>query len=261
MCHCLGISRSTYYYRPKPHRQDTHIEGRIIAIFKDSHHIYGARKIKAMLWKQDALRVSRRRIRRVMNANQLVSVYTKASFKPGAATVNKEAIPNILQRQFSAQRPYAVVTSDVTYVKVKQRWHYICLFIDLFNREIIGYSAGQQKSAQLVYDAIQTIQTDLRHIQLVHSDRGSEFNATVLNTLWRAFGIKQSLSQAGCPYDNAVSESTFHILKTECIRGRTFESLAQLRRELAVYVYWYNTIRIHGSLAYQTPVSIRQQPL
>ena len=153
------------------------------------------------------------------------------------------------------------MTSDLTYVKVRNTWHYVCIFLDLFNREIIGYSAGRHKTSRLVYEALQTIHTDLRRIQWVHSDRGGEFKAGNLQAIWDAFGIQQSLSRKGCPYDNAVSESTFHILKTEFVRGWSFDSLTQLRQELAVYVYWYNHIRIHGTLDYQTPIAVREMTL
>lgn len=261
MCRCLGVPRSSYYYHPTRKQDDTNLVSAIKTIFDDSHGIYGARKIKAALWHSKRLRVSRRHIRRIMKTHHLVSVYTKKAYKKHHSAVNEAPIPNRIQRRFSGHAPYAVVTSDLTYVKVKNKWHYICLFVDLFNREIVGYSAGAHKTAHLVYDALRTMTIDLRRIQYVHSDRGSEFNANLLDAVWKTFGIQQSLSRKGCPYDNAVSESTFHIVKTEFIRNRSFESLQQLRQELAVYVYWYNTIRIHGSLNYQTPAAVRQSPL
>lgn len=261
MCQCLGVSRSTYYYQPVGRISRPKIDKRIVDIFHTSHHIYGARKIKAVLWKTAGMRVSRRYIRKVMKARDLVSVYTQAAYHPPRSSVNNSAAPNAIAQCFQGHAPYAVITSDLTYVKVRQTWHYVCIFLDLFNREIIGYSAGCHKTSQLVYDAVQTIRTDLRQIQWIHSDRGSEFNAEQLRAVWQAFGIQQSLSRKGCPYDNAVSESTFHILKTEFIRGRSFNSLEQLRQELAVYVYWYNHIRIHGSLDYQTPIAVRESPL
>ncbi|QDR80269.1 IS3 family transposase ISClsp1 [Sporomusa termitida] len=74
-----------------------------------------------------------------------------------------------------------VVVSDLTYVRVNYKWNYVCILIDLFNREIIGYSAGIHKDAQLVYDAFATVKTDLRKIQMFHSDRGSEFKSELID--------------------------------------------------------------------------------
>lgn len=95
-----------------------------------------------------------------------------------------------------------VVVSDLTYVKVKNRWHYICIFVDLFNREIIGSSVGPNKDA--VSRAFASVQGDLRQIQLFHTDRGREFKNKLIDETLTAFNIDRSLSMKGCPYDNAV---------------------------------------------------------
>ena len=95
--------------------------------------------------------VSRRRIGRLMQNLGLVSNYTVAQFKPHKSSCNKAPVKNELQRKFNQNEQLAVIVSDLTYVRVGKKWHYVCLFVDLFNREIIGYSAGENKSAELVY--------------------------------------------------------------------------------------------------------------
>lgn len=97
-----------------------------------------------------------------------------------------------------------------------------------------------------------------RWILYVHRDRGSEFNAKLLASVWQAFGIQQSLIRKGCPYDNAISENKLHIIKTKPILNRSFENLHRLRQEMAIYVYWYNTIRIHCSLNHERPATVHQ---
>ena len=97
MCQCLGVSRSTYYYQPVERISKAAPEKRIREIFHDSHAIYGARKIKAVLWHTDGLRVSRRAILRVMKERGLVSVYTHASYHPARYNVNETAAPNAVQ--------------------------------------------------------------------------------------------------------------------------------------------------------------------
>ena len=93
--------------------------------------------------------VSIRRIRRIMNAVGLVSTYTVKQYKVHKSKVNEDAIENLVQRQFHREQPLEVVVSDLTYVKVNNKWNYICLILDLHNREIIGYAAGKHKSAEL----------------------------------------------------------------------------------------------------------------
>ncbi|MPM93351.1 IS3 family transposase ISClsp1 [bioreactor metagenome] len=260
MCKCLQIARSTYYYETVTKPDETVLEEQITQIFHQNQDAYGTRKIKKELQKLGC-QLSRRRIGRIMKKKGLVSKYTVAQFKPQKQKCNEEPIQNELQRQFTGQTPYAVVVSDLTYVRVNYKWNYVCILVDLFNREIIGYSAGSHRDAQLVYDAFATVKTDLRRIQMFHSDRGREFKNDLIDQVIETFQIKRSLSMKGCPYDNAVAEATFKIFKTEFVYGRNFNSLSQLRHELAQYIDWFNNTRIHGSLNYLTPAQFRQQTL
>lgn len=260
MCNCLKIARSTYYYETVAKPDETELEAQITQIFHQNRDAYGTRKIKKELQKLDC-QISRRRIGRIMKKKGLVSRYTVAQFKPQKQKYNEELVQNELQRQFTGQGPYAVVVSDLTYVRVNYKWNYVCILVDLFNREIIGYSAGVHKDAQLVYDAFATVKTDLSNIQMFHSDRGGEFKNELIDQVIETFQIKRSLSMKGCPYDNAVAEATFKIFKTEFVYGRNFDSLSHLRHELTQYIDWFNNIRIHGSLNYLTPTQFRQLTL
>ena len=147
--------------------------------------------------------------------------------------------------------------SDLTYVNVIGKWHYICLLINLFNREIVGYSAGAKKDAKLVYEAFLTSNMNLSKIKIFHTDRGNEFKNKVIDEVLEVFKIRRSLSKKGCPYDNAVAESVYKIIKTEFAFNRVFKSLEELKMELCDYVNWYNKKRIHGSLDYLTPEEYR----
>ena len=142
----------------------------------------------------------------------------------------------------------------MTYVRVGNDWNYICILLDLYNRAIVGYSCGKHKDAKLVYDAFAKIKTNLKNICVFHTDRGSEFKNYLIDDFLKEFQIRRSLSAKGCPYDNAVAEAQFKIIKTEFVRSRRFENLEHLKVELMTYVYWFNNKRIHGSLGYKSPV-------
>lgn len=261
MCNVLQLSRSTYYYEAKEKaNSDDEITAAIIDIFHKSRQNYGTRKIKHEL-KKLGMVSSRRRIGRIMKENGLVSKYTVAQFKPHVDKCNESKIENELNRKFDQQKELTVVVSDLTYVRVENRWHYICLFVDLYNREIIGYSAGPHKDAGLVYQALSTIKADLRQIHLFHTDRGKEFKNKIIDEALETFEIKRSLSMKGCPYDNAVAEATFKIIKTEFVKGNYFESLEQLKLELDDYVHWFNHKRIHGTLGYLCPIEYKKEHL
>ncbi|MGA3603276.1 IS3 family transposase [Lysinibacillus agricola] len=268
MCDVLDIPKSTYYYHAdlcgKRTRkiEDKEISKEIARIFKESRNNYGTRKIKKELSKLPVPKhVSRRRIGRLMKVLGLVSNYTVAQYKPHKFTCNEASVKNELQRQFEQEEPLAVIVSDLTYVRVGRKWHYVCLFVDLFNREIIGHSAGANKTVELVYQAIASIQANLNDVKMFHTDRGKEFDNKLISESLETFGIQRSLSMKGCPYDNAVAEATFKVFKTEFANGAHFSSLEQLALELDDYVHWFNNIRIHGTLGYLTPVEFKQQPL
>jgi putative transposase len=233
LCKCLGIARSTYYYETKETPEETELEDEIEKIFNQNRKVYGSRKIKAELLKRGR-RVSKRKICRLMKKRHLESAYSKSRFRVHTGKCNESPIPNELDRQFNGQSQYAAVVSDLTYVRVNYKWNYICILVDLFNREIIGYSAGRNKDTNLVYDAFATVKANLGEIQLFHTDRGSEFNNQLIDDVLSTFNIKRSLSLKGCPYDNAVAESTFKIFKTEFVYGRNFERLDKLQLEVTV---------------------------
>lgn len=258
----LDISRSAIYYEAVSSSEEAVAEKRevqkeIEISHKESGESYGTRKIKKDLAAK-GYQVSRRYISRVMKDKELASTYTRKSYRPQKGKTNESLVSNTLDRKYDGRKPYEVVVSDLTYVQVRFIWYYICILIDLFNREIIGYSIGSKHDSSLVMKAFYTVRTDLSRISLFHSDRGSEFTGKKLNTLLDTFGIRRSLSQKGCPYDNAVAEATFKSIKTEFVRGRVFDSEEELKNCFDEYVYWYNHLRRHGALGYESPVSYRR---
>jgi putative transposase len=261
MCKLLNISRSSLYYaKNKPAKkynaEEEKLTQHIKEIFKNSRNNYGSRKIKVELKKKGII-ASKRRIRRIMKENGLVSTYTVKQYKVHKQTYNNDKIDNKLKRNFNQEERMKVIVSDLTYVNVAGKWNYICLMLDLYNREIVGYAAGKHKDAGLVRKAITTIKYDLNKIEIFHTDRGNEFKNNIIDEVLDTFKIDRSLSAKGCPYDNAVAEATYKIIKTEFAFNRIFDDFEELEIELFDYVNWYNNIRIHGSLGYKTPIEYR----
>src|SRR5699024_10105928 len=166
----------------------------IVDIFKKSRNIYGQRKIKKELAKL-GWTVSRRRISRIMKEQGLVSKYTVAQFKPTKSTCNESEVGNVLNREFDQDQELKVVVSDLTYVRVDRKWHYICILVDLYNREIIGYSAGPNKTAALVQRAFASCPYNLNRLEIFHTDRGNEFKNQLIDEALEVFGIERSLSE------------------------------------------------------------------
>ena len=106
--------------------------------------------------------------------------------------------------------------------------------------------------------AFSTVKGSLFDIQMLHTDRGSEFDNALMDELLESFQINRYLSMKGCPCDNAVAESTFKMIKAEFVSCRRFDTLDQLRLELADYVHWFNNIRLHSTLGYLSPVEFKK---
>ena len=156
------------YYKRKNKRVNKKLEDEIIRIFKESKNNYGSRKIKIELEKL-GYQVRRKRIREFMDLNGLVSYYTVKQYKVHKEICNNDKVDNVLNQEFDRDEKLDVVVSDLTYANV----NYICLIIDLFNREIVDYAAGKNKNAELVYKAISTIKCNLNKINIFITDRGN----------------------------------------------------------------------------------------
>lgn len=259
-CEILGVARSTYCSmrsRAESPKPPDPIEPDVLAAHEASRGRYGARKIKASLARR-GITASRRRICRIMRENGLVSAYGRKKFKCHPGKPNEADLPNVVARRFGGHEPRTHVCSDLTYVRVGGGWSYVCLLVDLANREIVGHSAGPRKDADLVRAAFATVEFPLSDIQVFHTDRGSEFDNAKIDEMLEAFGIERSLSRKGCPYDNAVDESTNKILKAEFVYREAFGTTRELQAKLADYVHWYNNFRIHSTLGYMTPVEFRK---
>lgn len=140
-------------------------------------------------------------------------------------------------------------------------WCYVRLLVDLYNSEIVGHSAGSSKGAKLVKEAFATLEFPISDIEVFHTDRGSEFDNAEIDLMLEAFGIERSLSAKGCPYDNAVDESTNKIPKAGLVYRGSFSDLRDLQAKLSDYVHWYNDFRIHSTLSCMSPVEFRKAGL
>ena len=162
-------------------------------------------------------------------------------------------------RNFDGWNKKEVIVSDLTYVKVGGKWCYICVLIDLFNREIIGWSIGENKTADLVLLAFAMAKIDWRRVLIFYTDRGMEFCAKSIDDFLVEKGIIRSLSRPGTPIDNAIAESFYKTLKTEFIKKQDFCTLKNLDVLFRDYVHWFNNIRPHSKNNGMSPVKYREQ--
>jgi len=227
----------------------------ILHIYADYHKRIGAYKITYILRRDYGIHISVGRVYRLMKSMQLPKMSTE---KPHRSNSRKDHADcqNYLQQKFKQNAPNLVWVSDITYIKVSNKWYYLCVIIDLFSRKVIAWHISGKPDADLVITTFKKAYT-ARNVPcglMFHSDRGSQYTAFAFRTLLDSLDVVQSFSQKGYPFDNAVCESFFKYLKKEEICRRNFRTFAELHRSVFEYIEgFYNTRRPHGSLGYLTP--------
>ena len=166
-------------------------------------------------------------------------------------------------RALIVRRPNQVWTTDATCILTAQGWLYLVVVLDLFSRRVIGWAMSQLLDTPLVSAALRMALNQRDHSQnlILHSDRGAQFASAAYRQLLAQHGLTASMSRKGNCYDNAFIESFFSSLKYELVYHHRFNTLAQARTAIFDYVEtFYNRIRLHSSLAYQSPITFESKP-
>jgi putative transposase len=261
MCRVLRVSRSGYYawkQRPASERERANMEllAQIQAVYQLSRKTYGSPRVHAYLQRKGVF-CGRNRVARLMKLHQIAArkahkwhPVTTRQF-PGARIA-----PNLLNREFEASSPNQKWVSDITFIDTVEGWLYLAAILDLHSRRVVGWAMADQMDEILVENAWQMA---LRNRQpeaglLHHSDRGSQYTSDAYRQRLADLGCQVSMSRTGNCYDNAVAESFFATLKTECAATQ-FSSKAEARSAIFEYIEgWYNRQRLHSSLDYLSPV-------
>ena len=145
---------------------------------------------------------------------------------------------------------------DITYIPTREGWIYLSTVIDLFARNVVGWSLQDSLATPLVIDALQKAAGKRTSLQgaVFHSDRGSQYASKAFVRLLNNHGMRQSMSAKGDCYDNAVAESFFHTLKTELVHHQTFQTKQEAKREIEAYIDFYNRSRLHSYNGYVSPL-------
>lgn len=266
MCRVLGVGRSGYYaWRSRPASQRARANDALLvqiqAEYETSRATYGSPRIHAALQRQE-VRCSRKRVARLMRLHQ-IRARTRKKRRP--VTTQREAgaipAPNLLNQEFTASAPNQKWVTDITYIDTAEGWLYLAPVLDLYSRKVVGWAMADHMEASLVEDALKMalLQRQPQAGLLHHSDQGRQYTSQTYQELLAASHCQISMSRAGNCYDNAVMESFFGTLKTECTTGQ-FSSRAQARSAIFEYIEaWYNRQRLHSSLDYLSPLEFERK--
>jgi transposase InsO family protein len=263
LCAVLRVSVSGFYdwlkRRPSVRAQANEaLAARIRSVHESSRQTYGYLRVQAELRAQGE-RVGKHRVARLMAQMGLV---TKGKRRFKVTTVRDEQhrrAPNLLAGDFTAQQPNEKWVSDITYIPTDEGWLYLAGIQDVFSRRIVGWSMRERPTKVLVCDAWKLAVGQRGVPRLHHSDQGSQYTSDDYLRLLEKDQVILSMSDVGRCYDNAMQESFWATLKTECA-DRPFPSRAAARQAIFEYIeIWYNRQRRHSALGYLSPAEFEQR--
>lgn len=201
-------------------------------------------------------KISRQRVARVMKEMGLRCRTVKRYIATTDSKHNDPIAPNLLNRNFSVSKPDQVWVTDITYLEIGGKWHYLTVFMDLFSRIVVGWDLSSSLERFSVIHALNKsiIRRRPEKGLMIHSDRGVQYASSDFRAVLEKYGFVQSMSRKGNCWDNAVAESFFGTIKTQMIYHNTFYCVEQAERALFSYIeIYYNRQRKHSSNAYMAP--------
>lgn len=233
----------------------------IKAIYHETGGILGHRSMRIFLLRK-GISLSKATVHRYMNQELRLLCICRRK-RPGYRKGQPHKIfPNLLNQKFEVAVKNQVWCTDFTYLFMSNgAVRYNCTMIDLYDRSVLASETGKWMTSELAIKTLHKALASQRirpHGLILHSDQGSQFNSQKFVLCCEDHGIQQSMSRAGCPYDNAPMERYFNSLKAELIYRFHFHSDEQLNYAVAEYAYlWYNQIRPHSYNNYLTPLEQR----
>jgi len=266
LCALLEVSTSGFYDwtdRPESNRsrENRALTEKIKRFHRQSNEIYGSPKIHEDL-RGDGETCGINRVARLMKVAELQSKMARQFVITTDSKNTTQPAPDLLKRQFTVNRYNKAWVSDTTFIGTREGWLYLAIILDLFSRQVIGWSMSPRNNTELVQDALTMAIWRRGKINdvIVHSDQGSTYASTAYQQQLIDNALRCSMSRKGECLDNAVAESFFGSLKNELVYHEDYKTRAQARQSIFEYIeVFYNRKRRHAFLNYLTPVDYEKK--
>jgi transposase InsO family protein len=265
MCKVLAVSPSGYYawhQRPPSAREMANRElyNKIEVVYNDNHGVYGSPRIYREL-KDQGVVCSENRVARVMRLRDLQAKQSKRFKTTTRRNRAHPAAPNLLKRDFTADRPDQKWLADITYIATLEGWLYLATILDLHTRRIVGWAMSDRMTSALTIAALKMalLQRQPQAGLIHHSDQGSQYTDQAYQALLKDRGVRASMNGAGSWYDNAPMESFFGTLKSEWVHHHVYHTRDEAKADVFYYIEsFYNRRRRHSALDYLSPEAYEQ---
>jgi len=269
MCEWLGVSKSGYYeWRSRPQsaawKRRELLKVKIAALFEANNEEYGYRRMHAALVRGGE-QCCPELVRDLMRELGLEPCQPKP-WRRSLTEQDGQAgpIPDLVRRDFTAEKPGEKMVGDITYIWTWEGWLYLATVIDCATRKIAGWAMDDNYKTPLIKEAIQMAarNLDLPEDAIFHSDRGSNYTSGEFAEELARLGIRQSVGRTGICYDNALAESVNGTLKVELVYRTVYPSRDKAREDIARWIELrYNRTRLHSGLGYRTPQEVMDEYL
>jgi putative transposase len=268
MCAWLEVSKSGFYdWRSRPEsgtaRRQEKLRLLIRKIFDDSDGTYGYRRIAWQLARQGTV-AGAELVRKLMRELGLVACQPRP-WRPSTTRQGQAGpIPDLVNRDFSAEVPGQKMVGDITYIPTWQGWEFLATVIDCATRKVIGWAVDDNYRTPLITTAIEMAARNiiLPADAVFHSDRGSNYTSAEFAGVLERLGIRQSVGRTGSCFDNALAESFNSSLKVERVHRTIYPTRKKARCDIARYIELrYNRTRLHSALGYRTPQEVQDEYL
>ena len=260
MCRFFDVSRSGYYdyvKRMDIPAKDLPLAEKIRECQEKCGRTYGYRRVHMWLEREN-IHHNPKTILRVMQKYNLLSEVRRKKYRNYGEYIHR--YPNLLNRDFKADKPNQKWVTDISYIKTGQGTLFLSIIRDLYDNSIVAYKTGTEQNINLVLSTIRAAKRKEKvtaELQL-HSDQGFQYTSQAYFNLTKSYGITPSMSRRGNPYDNAMAENFFSILKTECIYRTKLRTYEEARLLIGQYNHFYNNERIQLKTKL-TPLELRSQ--
>ena len=245
MCVVLNINRKTYYKYRNSEDRDYYDYLIIKEIFDDSKGTYGYRRIEEGLKQKYGIIFNHKKIQRIMSKYGLKPRYIKKQNK-NFRRIEANVKPNLLKRNFKANKPNKKWCTDVTYLIYKGTRYYLSSIIDLYDSKIVAYQISRRNNIKIVLDTLNEAIAKRKDVTglILHSDQGYQYTSHEYKAICVSNGIQISMSSKGSPLDNSPIENWHSLLKKETLYNNNITSIAQYIILVEDWIEFYNTERI-----------------